>query len=120
MNKKESARYLRLLNKEQERILDSLAGVEKNGLLSTERSSDSAGITSHPADQGTDSFERDLSLGLVTEEHEVLKEINEAIGRIERGVYGKCESCAGLVSAERLSALPHARYCLDCQKKSEG
>ena len=119
MNKKEKARHIRLLEKERAKILTSLVGMQKNALLS-DRPVEPAGITSHPADQGTDSFERDLNLGLVTEEHEVLQKINDAVNRVERGVYGKCESCGGNIGAQRLAALPYARNCLACQEKEEG
>lgn len=120
MNKKEMDRCRRALEKQRERIVRSLEEVEKSGLINQEYSVGTTGITTHPADLGTDNFERDLGLGLVTEEHDLLKEIDEALDRIERGIFGECEKCGCAIPRERLNAIPQARNCLECQKKAEG
>ncbi len=46
-----------------------------------------------------------------------LKEIDLALKRIEKGTYGKCSLCGGLIEKERLELIPYARYCSRCQKK---
>ena len=50
---------------------------------------------------------------LVRIRHE-LTAIDEALGRIERGIYGKCETCGGAVGRQRLMAMPEERLCLEC------
>ena len=50
---------------------------------------------------------------------DTLREINEALARIEQGNYGLCENCQQLILKERLKAVPYARYCIDCQRKAE-
>jgi DnaK suppressor protein len=46
-------------------------------------------------------------------------EIREALGRMNRGVYGVCESCELPVSVDRLKKIPEARFCIDCQSRME-
>ena len=119
MDKKELEGYRKALEKEHARVAKNLSDLENNGLLNTERNSDLAGITTHPADLGTDNFERDLNLGLVTEENTSLKEVEEAITRISKGDYGKCGKCGKKIDTKRLKALPQTRHCFRCQAKME-
>ena len=119
VDKKELEKYRKALEKEYERILKSISDLENNGLLNAERNSDLGGITTHPADLGTDNFERDLNLGLVTEENASLREVEEALARINKGSYGKCEKCGMKIEVKRLTAMPQARHCFGCQAKME-
>ena len=119
MDKKELEKYRKALEKEYERILKSLSDLENNGLLNAERNSDLGGITTHPADLGTDNFERDLNLGLVTDENSSLREVEEALARINKGSYGKCEKCGAKIEVKRLTAVPQTRHCFGCQAKTE-
>ena len=119
MDKKELEKYRKALEEEHERILKSLSDLENNGLLNAERNSDLGGITTHPADLGTDNFERDLSLGIITEENASLREVSEALARIDKGSYGKCEKCGIKIEVKRLTAIPQTRHCLGCQAKTE-
>ena len=119
MDKKELEKYRKALEKEYERILKSLSDLENNGLLNAERNSDLGGITTHPADLGTDNFERDLNLGIITEENASLREVEEALARINKGSYGKCEKCGTKIEVKRLTAVPQTRHCFGCQAKME-
>lgn len=119
MDKKELVKYRKALEKEHSRITKSISDLESNGSLNTERNSDLVGITTHPADLGTDNFERDLNLGLISDENTALKEVEEALGRITNGSYGKCEKCGKKIEAKRLTAMPQTRHCLGCQAKTE-
>jgi len=88
------------------------------------KGSDAAGDLStlpmHLADMGTDSFEQDMSLGLMESETDELHEIEEALDRIKDGSYGLCENCRKKIPKERLRAIPYARLCVDCKMKEEG
>jgi RNA polymerase-binding protein DksA len=71
------------------------------------------------ADQASDDYERDFSLGRATDEQKVLYAIDEALKRIEEGIYGSCLQCGKRISKKRLNALPHSELCIECQKSKE-
>ena len=74
----------------------------------------------HLADLGTDSFEQEMSLGLMESESDELKHINEAFERIADGSFGLCENCKKRIPKERLRAIPYTRLCVNCKMKEEG
>ena len=80
---------------------------------------DDSGNTSSPADSGTDSFDRDFALSLVSNEQDALNEIEEAILRIKDGSYGVCEITDKAIPAARLSAVPFTRYSVEGQAEHE-
>ena len=80
---------------------------------------DDSGNTSSPADSGTDSFDRDFALSLVSSEQDALVEIEEAILRIKDGSYGVCEITEKAIPAARLSAVPFTRYSVEGQAEHE-
>jgi RNA polymerase-binding transcription factor DksA len=71
------------------------------------------------ADLGSDNFEQEFIVGLIENEEVTLREINEALQRIERGLYGICLACKKKIPVARLRAQPHAKYCIECQKLRE-
>ncbi len=73
----------------------------------------------HMADLGSDNYEQELNLGLMQNESIRLREIEEAIERIDNGEYGICEGCDGKIKKARLNALPFVRNCIECQRASE-
>ena len=64
----------------------------------------------HMADAGTDSYDRDLALGMLSHEQDAVYEIEEALNRIRNGNYGVCESTGKRIPAARLEAIPWARF----------
>jgi DnaK suppressor protein len=99
-------------------------GIERHSEETLKRSvKDDAGDLSsygqHMADAGTDTFDRDFALSLVSNEQEALSEIEAAIKRIRDGTYGICEITAKPISKERLLAVPFTRYSADAQKQIE-
>jgi DnaK suppressor protein len=70
-------------------------------------------------EDGTDAFERQFALNIVSSENDSLIEIDEALERLDEGSYGVCEDCSGLIEIPRLRALPFVRKCVACQSKSE-
>jgi len=84
-----------------------------------EDSGDLSGYSQHMADAGTDTFDRDFALSLVSSEQELLYEIEEALKRIRNSTYGVCEITGQTISADRLAAVPFTRYSLDGQKELE-
>jgi DnaK suppressor protein len=73
----------------------------------------------HLADAATDSFDRDLMLGLASFEQEVLYEIDQALKRIEDGTYGICELTGQPIPWNRLAAVPWARFSIGAEKMLE-
>ena len=71
----------------------------------------------HPADAGSDAFEQEFTLSLVQNEEQVLEEINDALARMDRGGYGKCEECQAAIAKARLQALPYTRHCVKCARR---
>jgi len=83
-------------------------------------SGDLSSLPMHMADQGTDSFEQDMTLGLMETEGEELQEIEDAIERTRDNTFGVCETCHKAIPKPRLKAIPYARLCLACKTKEEG
>jgi len=73
----------------------------------------------HMADAGTDTFDRDFALSLVSSEQDALSEIDAAIKRIRDGTYGICEITSKPISKERLLAVPFTRHSAEAQKQIE-
>jgi RNA polymerase-binding protein DksA len=71
-----------------------------------------------PADS-SDGYYQEFNLELLERDQSTLREIDEALQRIAEGAYGRCESCEELISRQRLRAVPHARNCIECQRKAE-
>jgi DnaK suppressor protein len=80
---------------------------------------DSNKISSHMGDNGTDAFDRDFALNMVSTEQEALAEIEAAIRRIHKGTYGICEITGQKISAERLEAVPFTRFSIQGQAEHE-
>jgi len=68
---------------------------------------------------GTDTFDRDFALSLVSSEQEALSEIEAAIQRIKAGTYGICEHTGKPIAKERLLAVPFTRFSAEAQKEIE-
>jgi RNA polymerase-binding transcription factor DksA len=73
----------------------------------------------HMADAGTDASERDLALGLISFDRDTVHQIDMAIERIRNGTYGICELTGKPISAERLKAIPWARFSASAEKQLE-
>lgn len=85
----------------------------------SESSGNLSNVPLHMADVGTENYDQEFTLGLIENEQETLKLIDEALGRIEEGSYGRCAECDQPIAKARLSALPYTRYCIECARKLE-
>lgn len=121
LNKKELTGFRKLILKKKEEILDEIRHISEDTLKKSQKeaSGDISGYSFHMADVATDTYDREFSLGLVTNERQVLYEIDDAFKRIDDGTYGICEDCASLIAKTRLKAVPYARLCVKCQEKKE-
>lgn len=75
--------------------------------------------SSHMADAGTDTYDRDIALGLLSSEQEALYEIEEALARIGNGTYGICELTGKAIEPSRLAAIPWARFSAAAEEQLE-
>ena len=82
-------------------------------------SGDLSNMPIHMADIGSDNFEQEFTLGLIENEEEVLRAIDEALKRIEDGTFGPCQSCGKPIRKTRLKAIPYAGLCIKCQREEE-
>ncbi len=73
----------------------------------------------HCGDLGNQEGEQVVNLLLVENEEQLLREINEALDRLQDGTFGRCESCRQKISRQRLQVLPHTRYCIHCAREME-
>ena len=67
----------------------------------------------HPADSGTELFERTKNFAMDEHHESQIKKIDGALKAIEDGTYGKCEECGGKIPFERLEAVPYTLYCVE-------
>ncbi|MGH7723467.1 MAG: TraR/DksA C4-type zinc finger protein [Candidatus Dormibacteria bacterium] len=73
----------------------------------------------HPAEQATETLERELDLGVLQSVESELHELEAALRRLDAGTYGTCEICAKPIAEGRLEAKPATRHCVEDQAKAE-
>lgn len=113
--KKQKEKLLQL----RDSMLDSMMGVAKDNLRTRAEGSEASAFGMHQADAGSDAYDRDFALSLLSQEQDALYEIEEALKRIDFGTYGVCEMSGKPIAHARLEALPFARYTVECQSQIE-
>ena len=96
-----------------------MSGVGKDSLRSRAEGSEASAFGMHTADAGSDAYDRDFALSLLSQERDSLFEIDAALKKIEVGQYGVCEISGKPIPHARLEALPFARYTVECQAELE-
>lgn len=91
---------------------------QMNG-LAKESAQEMAGYSLHMADSGTDNFDRDFALSLLSSDQDAIYEIEEALKRIEKGTYGVCELTSKPIPRARLEAIPWTRFTVQAQAQLE-
>ena len=121
MLKKEMQKYRQILLKIKERISDDIKHISEDTLKKSQKeaSGDISGYTLHMADVATDSYDREFSLGLASNDRDLLSQINDALKKMEEGKFGACQECGKPISKTRLKAIPFAACCLKCQEVQE-
>ena len=114
-------RFKKKLIKEREKLLADVNHIRKEELDKSPRNAagELSGYADHMADGGTDTIERQVSLGLISNEEAMLIKIDGALKRIEDKTYGVCELCKEKISQERLNAVLYATYCIKCRSQEE-
>jgi RNA polymerase-binding transcription factor DksA len=87
--------------------------------LAKESAQEMAGYSLHMADSGTDNFDRDFALSLLSSDQDAIYEIEEALKRIEKNTYGICELTGKPIPRTRLDAIPWTRFTVQAQAQLE-
>lgn len=121
LNKKELDYFKKLILKIKDKILEEIKHISEDTLKKSQKDAagDISGYAYHMADIASDTYDREFSLGLASNERESLYEFDDALKKIEEGTFGVCEECKSLITKTRLKAIPHARLCVKCQEKKE-
>lgn len=96
--------------------------VTADGLLSESEGSSLSEFSSleqHQADIGTETFDRERDLSILENIEAELADVEHAIRRLDEGTYGACEACGRPIDADRLEAMPAARFCVEDQAFAE-
>jgi RNA polymerase-binding transcription factor DksA len=107
------------LHQLRDAMVDSMAGVAQDTLRSRAEGSEASAFGMHQADAGSDAYDRDFALSLLSQEQDALYEIDQALKRIELGTYGTCEMSGKQIPRARLEAIPFARFTVECQSQLE-
>ena len=111
--KAEWAKYYQNLLELREQLLKQMSGLAK------ESAQEMAGYSLHMADSGTDNFDRDFALSLLSSDQDAIYEIEEALKRIEKNTYGVCELTGKTIPRTRLDAIPWTRFTVEAQSQLE-
>ena len=118
---KEQVKQLRqLLITERAKLAGEIKAIAQDTAKSPrEASGDLSAYTVHMADMAADTYERELSMNIVSSEQELLYQIDDALKRLDDGSFGVCQQCNQPVSMSRLKAVPYASMCISCQRAKE-
>jgi DnaK suppressor protein len=108
-------RFKKRLEEERQRLEALVRDIEadREEVRLTETSSDRS-PDPNTAEGGSLAFEMEKELSLWQNAQDILSKIEEAVGRIEDGTYGKCDECGKAIPVARLEALPYTKLCVDC------
>jgi len=121
MRSREIDLFRRLLLAKRRLLMGDVSTLEQAALQNSRQdaSGDLSKMPLDMADIGSDNYEQEFNLGLMETEQATLGEIDEALERIEKKKFGKCDSCGGPIPKARLKVKPHAKYCIECKRREE-
>jgi len=111
--KAEWLKYYQNLLDLRDRLLSQMSGLAK------ESAEEMSSYSLHMADSGTDNFDRDFALSLLSSDQDAIYEIEEALKRIEKDTYGVCELTGKPIPKTRLDAIPWTRFTVEAQGQLE-
>ena len=113
--------FKQVLLKKRREIVGDVNEIEDEALKQQrlDASGDLSSMPIHMADLGTDTYEQEFALGLMDSERKLLRKIDDALARIEKGVYGVCEGTSKPILKDRLEAKPWARYGVEYARMIE-
>jgi RNA polymerase-binding protein DksA len=121
MNKRDLKKFQKIIRMMKDEVVSEVTHIQKDHLHRNLRAEagELSGYATHMADMAGDEQELAMNLRLLATEEDILTELESADKRIEDGTYGTCEQCKGSIGKARLTALPFARLCIECQKHHE-
>jgi RNA polymerase-binding transcription factor DksA len=98
----------------RDELVEAMDGVTVE-IRSGANGGDTSGSGMHQGDAGSDAYDRDFALSMLSKEQDALYEIDAALRRIDKGTYGICEMSGEKILKARLEAIPFARLTVECQ-----
>lgn len=115
----ELAEFRELLVAKRRELAGDVLHLENEARDHNSNGGNSSPMPLHMADLGTDTWEQELTLGLIEAERSLLREIDEALERIEDRTYGVCLGTGKPIAKARLRVKPWAKYCIEYARKRE-
>lgn len=116
-NKKELEKFRAILLVKRAELVGDVSTMESEALRGD--AGGLVGVPSHLAEQGSEAYDQSLSLDLAAADRKLIREIDDALKRIDEGTYGACELTGKPISRERLEELPWARYSIEAARERE-
>jgi DnaK suppressor protein len=115
LTKKQISEFKEILIEMKQRHTRALKGTSEN--VKTEAKV--GGSSQHHADEGSDDYDRTISLEVSGEEINVIRQIDHALTKIENGTYGICDVTEKSIPLKRLEAIPYAAMTVEAQEMVE-
>lgn len=115
LKKADITKFKKRLEEMRSHLTHSLKGSTEE----VKKTDDSTGYSQHQADQGTDDFDRTISLEVTSREYSLLKLIDRALEKIDEGTYGICDVTGDDIPLPRLEAVPYATMTVKAQEQVE-
>lgn len=106
-----------LLTAERAQTRERIAALDRNVSTIVEGAQYTSTDDEHDPEGSTIAFERSQAGSLLASAHDHLVDIDAALGRLDDGTYGYCETCGEQIARERLLARPTARTCIECASR---
>jgi RNA polymerase-binding protein DksA len=121
LTQKDIEMFRKLLLKKRQELVGDMDVMTEDALKKSrsESSGDLSYMPIHMADVGSDNFEQEFTVGLIKNERDLIKEIDEALARIDKGTYGLCIGTGKPIEKSRLKLKPWAKYCIEYKRESE-
>lgn len=115
--------FKNLLLEEKNRVLSTIHKMNLNdgvgGIAQREYYQELSLLDNHPADMASEVYEVEKNYALKDNEKNILRQIEDALQKIENGNYGICENCGEPIEEERLEAIPYTTLCSSCAKEKD-
>ena len=120
LSKEQIKQFRQLLITERVKLAEEIRAIAQETSKSPrDASGDLSGYTLHMADMAADTYERELSMNIVSSEQELLYQVDDALRRLDDGSFGLCQQCSQPITMSRLKAVPYASLCISCQRVKE-